>query len=401
MPYDFSRYVTLRDFDVSPTDIYFDAIEYGRLALPEFQLRQGTPEDAILQAISYISSLNIAAINRLPDRLMSGILGMMGVTANEGARATIDVVFTCIDYDGTSIPAGTVIRYDYENLGQPISIYFETAEEGIIDPVTYTGTEPLPSTTIECRALDVGVILPIGQGLEFSIDTPTSNIVSATLDSILTYGSNPETSDEYLERAVQYLGSLSSSFARASQIDGFALSQFTETVSRCKTYDLTDPAGDQLWETPAEVGHVTVYVYGIGRLPTEDEKVDLLLAIQARTVAGLEVGVNPVTLAELSLVIEAGYSSEYEATIVEENLQSVISQYFSPENYRFTDSIKMSEFYALASSVPGVIFVPSISVTSEDGNSSSGASSVDFPKKGTLPYMPFQNVTVALTSVDI
>ena len=118
MPANFSEYINLRPFDVSPTAIYLDAIDYARVVLPEFQPRQGTPEDAILQAISYISSLNVSAINRLPDRLMAGIVGMMGVELDEGSKTVIDVKFTCTTNSGTTIPQGTVIRYEYEFLGE-------------------------------------------------------------------------------------------------------------------------------------------------------------------------------------------------------------------------------------------------------------------------------------------
>ena len=403
MPFDYSRYVNLRAFDVSPTDIYFDAIEYAKLALPEFQLRQGTPEDAIIQAISYISALNIAAVNRLPDRLMSGILGMMGVVADEGERATIDVEFTGIDHDGTVVPIGTIVRYDYEYLGDQVSIYFETIEEGVIDAVEFTGAEPLPSVVVEARALDVGVILPIGDGLEFSIETPTSNISSAKISGdVISLGRNPETSDEFLDRAVKYLGSLSSSFARASQIDGFALSEFSDTVSRCKAYDLTNPGGDQLWGGPNEPGYVTVYTYGIGRQMTEDEKVDLLIEIQSRSVAGLEIAINEVSLPTIEVSIDASYQSDYEPTIVEENIKAVVSQYFSPENYRFTDIIRLSEFYAIVASVPGVIYVTSVSISTPDFElaEDDGSGNISFFRKGTLPITPYESISVTLTSVD-
>ncbi len=190
MPADFSQYVNLRSFDASPTEVYLDSVDYARLVLPEFTLRQGTPEDAIMQAVSYISALNIAAINRLPDRLMSGILGMLGVQIDEGTQAFIDVKFTGIDYDGTSIPQGTILRYDYEFLGEQESVYFETVEEGVIDAVVYTGTEDLPSVVVECRSLDVGELLPLTVGLDMIIDSPTSNVLNATIDSIVSNGTN-------------------------------------------------------------------------------------------------------------------------------------------------------------------------------------------------------------------
>ena len=68
MPADFSQYVDLTIFDAQPGDIYLEAIELARTTLPEFNLRVGTPEDAIFQAMAYMSSLVISSINRIPDR---------------------------------------------------------------------------------------------------------------------------------------------------------------------------------------------------------------------------------------------------------------------------------------------------------------------------------------------
>lgn len=400
MPLDFSQYVYLVPFDVSPTDVYLDSIEYAKIVLPEFQPRQGTPEDAILQAISYISALNISAINRLPDRLMAGILGMMGVELDDGQQAVVDVEFTCIDYDGTVVPQGTIVRYDYEFLGEQKSVYFETTEEGTINAITFTGSEALPTVKVEARAIDVGVILPIPAGTELAIDTPTSNIVSATVDVLVSNGTNPETTDEFLNRAVQFLGSLSSSFARATQIDGYVLSEFASTVSRCKAYDLTDATGDLEWADPDETGHVTVFVYGINEELTNDQKLDVLIGIQDRTVAGLEVGVIDANIVDISVVLAATHSSSYESSTVQENIETVLANYFSPVNYRFAQSIKLSEFYAIISSVPGILYVSSITATPGTGGTNDSDGNIDFDLKGSLPSIAVANITVTLTSVD-
>jgi uncharacterized phage protein gp47/JayE len=400
MPIDFSEYVYLVPFDVSPTAVYLDSIEYAKIALPEFQPRQGTPEDAILQAVSYISALNISAINRLPDRLMAGLVGMMGVEINDGSQAVIDVEFTCIDYDGTIVPQGTIVRYDYEFLGEQRSIYFETIEEGTIAAVVYTGTQALPTVTVEARAIDVGATLPIPVGTVLEIDTPTSSIVSAIVDDFVSNGTSPETTEEFLNRAVQFLGSLSSSFARASQIDGHVLSTFASTVSRCKAYDLTNSASGLEWADADEPGYVTVFVYGINSTLTIDQKSDILIDIQNRTVAGLELEVRDVNLVTLAVGIEVAYSSSYESTVVQENIETVLTNYFSPINYRFTDGIKLSEFYSIASSVPGVLYVQSLTVTPGSGGTSDGSGNVLFSKKGSLPSLTVANTAVTLVSVD-
>lgn len=401
MPADFSSYIDLRSFDVSPTEIYLDAVDYARLVLPEFQLRQGTPEDAIIQAVSYISSLNVAAINRLPDRLMSGILGMLGVQIDDGTQAVIDVTFTAIDYDGTTIPQGTIVRYDYEFLGEQSSVYFETAEEGIIDAITYTGVEPLPSTIVECRALDVGEILPLTTGLNIIIDSPTSNILEASLSAVVSRGTNQESSDDYLNRSVQYLGSLSSSFARATQVDSFVLSEFIGTVSRCKTYDLTNYLSGMEWTDADEVGYITIFAYGIGAQLTNDEKIDVLVAVQDRTVAGLEVYISDVNEVTLAMTISATFSSDYDTAIVESNIKSIVSNYFSPTNYRFTDKIRKSEFISVASSVPGIVYIESLAVSVLTGPATITVDGdVSFSLKGTLPSMAVTDITTTLTSSD-
>jgi hypothetical protein len=397
MPIDFSNYVYLTPYDVSPTSVYLDAIDYAKIVLPEFQPRQGTPEDAILQAVSYISALNMSAINRLPDRLMSGLVGMMGVEIDDGEKATADIIFTAIDYEGTTIPQGTIVRYDYEFLGEQRSVYFQTVEEGVIAAVA--PEDPLPTVTVEAEAIDVGVVLPIPDDTELTIDTPTSNVISAVLETLVTNGKNPETSDEFLTRAVSFLGSLSSSFARASQIEGYILSEFLSTVSRCKVFDLTNATSGLQWDDADEPGHVTILTYGINQQLTEDQKLDILVAVQDRTVAGLDVTVEDVNLVSLEIELSITHSSDYDSDTVEENVKNVLASYFSPANYRFTESIKFSEFHSVVSAVPGVLYSESLTVTPGSGGSSE-VDGIYFDLKGSLPTVAIAEITLTLTSVE-
>jgi len=47
---DFSQYIDLTTDDRTAEDLYDEAVEYARIALPEFTPRVGTIEDSILQA---------------------------------------------------------------------------------------------------------------------------------------------------------------------------------------------------------------------------------------------------------------------------------------------------------------------------------------------------------------
>ena len=104
MPADFSRYVDLTAYDADPTDIYLGALRLARLTLPDFRLRQGTVEDALFQACAYMQALNVAAINRVPNRLMEGIARIIGVARDEGARAKVDVTVALNEIPEVGLP---------------------------------------------------------------------------------------------------------------------------------------------------------------------------------------------------------------------------------------------------------------------------------------------------------
>jgi len=89
---DFSQYIDLTTDDRTAEDLYDEAVEYARIALPEFTPRVGTIEDSILQACALLASSNVATLNRIPNGLMEGILRLMGFERFEDTFATVDVV---------------------------------------------------------------------------------------------------------------------------------------------------------------------------------------------------------------------------------------------------------------------------------------------------------------------
>ena len=241
MPVDFSEYINLAIFDKEPGDIYTDAIELGRLALPDFNLRVGTPEDAIFQAAAYISALNINAINRLPDRLMAGIVTMLGYQRQEATSAEVNVEITLGSYSGGTVPAGTTFSYDalFEDEAQQYGfmLLFALEIEGV-DPEL----GEYPSGVAKVTSLDPGVIPPLAAGTELNIITSGTDIVSAAIatPSSFSNGINADGDIDYLSKATTYLRSLTSALVRASQVDAYLLTTYPGVISRAKTYDLTD-----------------------------------------------------------------------------------------------------------------------------------------------------------------
>jgi hypothetical protein len=71
-----------------------------------------------------------------------------------------------------------------------------------------------------------------------TVVSSTPFILSATLTALTSVGTDTETDSEYFDRAVTYLGSLSSSITTASQLANYIAVNYP-TVSRYKVYDLT------------------------------------------------------------------------------------------------------------------------------------------------------------------
>lgn len=72
-----------------------------------------------------------------------------------------------------------------------------------------------------------------------TIVSSTPFILSATLTALSSVGTNAETDEEYFDRAVIFLGSLSNAITTASQLTNYIKTAYP-TVSRFKVYDLTE-----------------------------------------------------------------------------------------------------------------------------------------------------------------
>lgn len=252
MAADFSEYIDLSIFDAEPGDIYFDAIEVARLTLPEFNLRVGTPEDAIFQAAAYISSLNIASINRIPDRLMEGIVNILGYSKQQAVAAEVDVTITLDSYSGGTIPAGTIFSYETLFEDEVTEFAFQTVQTVVINGIENPGEEDeLPSASVTVSCLTPGVIPPITTpGTELSVISAGTNILSVDTFANFANGLNADEDSDYLSKSATYLRSLSSAINKSSQLDSYVISSYPDVVSRTKSYDLTD--GDP------EFGDITV-----------------------------------------------------------------------------------------------------------------------------------------------
>jgi hypothetical protein len=229
---DFSEYIDLTVNDLQPSDIYSLAREYALIALPEFDPRTGTVEDAMLQAMAYISGTVTGAINRLPNSLVEGLMRVMGFYRLESTFASGNVIFSAIDDSGLTIPAGTQVGYTEITDDQAILHIFETTVA-----VTISSGNTISAPT-QIKANSSGAKPVIADGTVLTILSPIVRLIDAQFDGTLTQGKVTETDAEFFTRARTYLGSLSRSLATASQTTDYILTNYSDTY-RVATYDLT------------------------------------------------------------------------------------------------------------------------------------------------------------------
>lgn len=254
----FSQYIDLTVSDLDVQTVYNDAVQYAQIALPEFTPRVGTIENAILESVAYATRNLVYAINRQPDGLMEGLLALMGFSRIEATNASGTVTIELIINTGATITAGTLFSYNvFDSQGVLTQYLFETTEDLTISSGNTTGTVAVIASNAEEYPN-----IPTPSSLTIVSSTPF--ILTATLASLTSVGTNTETDAEYFMRAVTYLGSLSSSIATASQMTNYIAITYP-TVSRYKVYDLTDSKENKITNAVLSSNVVTLttqYAHG-------------------------------------------------------------------------------------------------------------------------------------------
>lgn len=428
MPADFSNYVDMVPEDISAGDIYLGAIELARLTLPELKIRQGTPEDALLQAAAYMNFLAVSQINRIPPRLMEGIGRLMGVAKDEGTRATIPVTITLNQDTGIDLPTGTVFYHTIKVADKDQQFNYQlTSDIAIAD---FSGSPATVTATLTSRT--VGVHPTLLAGATFSTQRVHFEIDSTVATSGFENGGNPEHPLEYLSRATTHLRGLSSALAKASQVKASLITTF-EYLRRVKVYDLTDSAGTYPRLIPVgspltpvdDVGRMTVFTYGNNRQLTTAEKTEVAKHASDRVMAGMVVGVLDADLIDIDVTVTATYDDTYDTTTMTTLVKNAIMGYLSPIGFTGTvgpsgsEGITQSDVAKVVQTIPGILYVNSVTFADcSHSTSSSGADhttlyniasgNVNFKAKGLLPKVtdhqvgdPATGLIVTLTAVTV
>ena len=407
MSADFSRYVDLTLYDSDSGALYRSTVDAARLVLPEFTLRQGTVEDTIFQSFAFSSSVIINAINRLPSRLMEGLVSMAGYERSVGARSSAVLAVTLYGYEGTTIPTGTQFRYRYVEPGTSSfeDYVFETIEDTAIAS-TISPTVPSANVSVQCTqagqipALIAGDIL-----LPLSIDT---DINAVTVVSFVN-GVEPMGDGEYLDAALTYMESLTEVFATSTQLQNGILTTFTN-VRRCKVYDVTNSLASTSTSATAVPGYVAIYVYGNGAVLTNTELSEIQTWAANRCIAGLVITVSNFILSSPTVAINAVINSRYTASDVVDEMKFLVNESFSYENFPQTElsvaspQIRANSIASVVSQMPEVLYVNSVTLTPPAAKTISAIATGNSLSGSVTGYVKFTSTAhgfVAGQEVDI
>jgi hypothetical protein len=410
MPADFSDYVDLTTLDLSPTEVYLNAIQLGRIVLPEFEIRQGTPDDALLQAFSYMTALNVGAINRLPSRVMEGLCAIMGVQRSGGTRATVTITIGLTDYDDFTLPVDTVFTHTATTQLGNVTTSYELVSPVVVaasSPTDGSGNpNPLPTVTAQLTSTYTGVNPVVGVGDRFQIQNVNSQVDYAVGHSDFLNGQNPEDGTSFLNRATTYLQSLSANTATSNQIASYILSTFT-TVSRAKVYDLTDPDLDETFGAAPVPGYASIYVYGVEQEMNQTQLYDILVEVANKSTAGLSFSVKNFTPVNVGITCEIVYDGAYTEQVIIAAVKAELADFLSITGFDSrSERVKVSEVTSKIAAVPGVFYVQSVTISDVDNLASapapiisldSATGDIVFLKKGLLATSSDTNFNVTAT----
>lgn len=389
MSVDFSSYINMQLYDRDPAELYLSTIELLQLNIPGMSVKPGTVEDALVQAFSYLTTVAINHINTLPNMVMEGLANLIGVKRRDAKFATVTATVTALDYAGGELEAGTTFECSYTLNGTTYRDYFETTSAVIIDPVepdlSADPPTPLPSTTITLSATTIGYRQPVDADKTLTIIN--SQFVSDSAVTLDTFeqGTEEETDAEFLARFATYLRALGNSLTTAQQIESFAITQF-ETITRAKAVDLMDAELDRGQSATAAPGYVSLFVYGNGEPLNYLSRKELSITLQDRMTAGLNLIVEDIEIKNPAITVSVVIEKNMNLSSAKDSIMANLFTFLSPSKFSDAeDKLRKSAIISSIMSVPGVIYVPTFSMTCS-GTTASG-DDLRFTNKGVLPEL--------------
>jgi uncharacterized phage protein gp47/JayE len=369
---DLRAFVDLTVYDVSPTDLVNRAVTALATILPDLDLRAGTTERAIIEAVALQDAELAYAINRVPGAVAEIQARLFGVVRSPGLRAAATVTFTLADTIGHTIPAGT--RLLLADLDEPV--IFTTDADLIIAPASSTGTTAVTATSY--GSIANGVVT----GTTLRLLDALSYVQTVALATDVAGGADPDGVSDWLTRATQRYARLTETLVLPAHFQTAARED--PTISRAQAIDNWDPT-----IPGAALGHVTVAVLGVGgALLSSPAKATLEATLEDAAQVNLDVHVVDPTITAVNVTATVHRLAGFTNSEVQTNIVAALTAYLSPDTWPWAATVRRNELIALIDGVAGVDYVDAGQPTTP---------AADVALSGIAPLADIGTVTITVT----
>lgn len=373
---DLSGYTDLKLFDRTDQQIIATAIGRLRLDIPELEIREGSIEIMLIEALALETSEAVVAVNRLPGAVIETLLHLAGVDKDYGAPAFATATIILGDTLGHTIPGGTRLYLPLAD-GSAVTFLVEPPNV-VIAPGDDTGTLNLVSSEFTDRANGMPVLSTLVPA------DPLPFIERVRLATPVADGRSPESDAEWRDRGVARLSRLSDALVVPRHFEAAALER--PEVGRALALDNYDPAvGPAPGDNP---GHVTVAVLADdGTALSGPAKTAIDTALEERAAGMLEVHVIDISIQAITTVATVVALPGFDTATVQDAVEEAVAAYFLPLTWTFGQTIYHNEMVSLLDRVPGVDRVVTVTVNGSGGD-------VALTDASTVPDASVTTITV-------
>lgn len=228
---DVRPYVNLTLFDLTPQDLYDNAVQTLLTNLPGWVAREGNIEVLLLENQALMLSEGIFAINRLPSAITEIMARLFGITRDPGAAPTCTLEFTMVGTAGYTIPAGTQVRLDL--MTSDAAIVFTTDVDLVIAPASSTGQVTATGGTFTDIANGINnQLVPLIDALLY--------VNQVEIVTAVTGGRVAETDQDYFTRAASKFSRLNDTLVLPSDFQARSTDD-PSIYARASVYDNWSP----------------------------------------------------------------------------------------------------------------------------------------------------------------
>lgn len=333
--------------DRDPQAIFDAMVQRWTELAPDAELRNGSPEAILMEAVATAAADSIYAANRMISVLVDAVLAIIGAPYGTGVAATGVVTITLDGVQTGIVTAGTAMSANgLDLLVREDTVY--TAVDVVAVPVACA----LPGSA--GNALSVGT--------DITLDDAVPYAVAAAVTTGFTGGSDPETDDAYRARVANVFARLTSSLVLPVHFSAFALED--ARVGRATAISLwngTDPT-----TIGADLGHLTTVLHGrTGALDTAvlDELRDEMQAISS---AGTTIHAIPAVIVTQPIALTVHPMAGAIAADVQAAVAAVLSAWLDAAAWTYGETVRVNEIIARAATATGVDYVTTVTIPAAD-----------------------------------